>query len=114
MKLSIIVCVYNEVKTISKILEKIDLVQLPYNYEKEIIIIDNNSYDGTKEYLQELVDLNKYQIFFQKENLGKGNSIIKGINCASGDLIVFQDADLEYEPDNYIELITYLKKNNNK
>ncbi len=66
MKLSIIVCVYNEVKTISKILEKIDLVQLPYNYEKEIIIIDNNSYDGTKEYLQELVDLNKYQIFFQK------------------------------------------------
>ena len=112
MKLSIIVCVYNEINTISKILEKIDLVKLPFNYEKEIIIVDNNSQDGTKEFLQKLTELDKYKIIFQEENLGKGNSIITAIDYATGDLTVFQDADLEYEPDNYIELITYLKKNN--
>lgn len=111
MKLSIIVCVYNEINTISQILKKIDLVKLPQNYEKEIIIVDNNSLDGTKEYLTELNNSKKYKIIFQKKNLGKGNSIIEGISHATGDLTVFQDADLEYEPNNYIELINYLKKN---
>jgi glycosyltransferase involved in cell wall biosynthesis len=111
MKLSIIICVYNEIKTISKILNKIDLVELPYNYKKEIIIVDNNSNDGTKEFLEKLFHLKKYKIIFQKKNLGKGNSIITGLNFVSGDLTVFQDADLEYEPKNYIDLINFLKKN---
>lgn len=110
MKLTIIICVFNEIKTIAKILEKIDLVQLPHKYQREIIILDNNSNDGTKEFLKELLVLNKYRIFFQKKNLGKGNSIITGINYATGDLTIFQDADLEYEPENYIHLINYQKK----
>ena len=71
MKLSVIICVFNEIKTISKILEKIDLVELPYNYEKEIIIVDNNSSDGTKEFLKDLLNLKKYKIIFQNKNLGK-------------------------------------------
>ena len=112
MKLSIIICVYNEISTIARILEKIDFVKLPFDYEKEIIIIDNNSNDGTKEFLQELLKLDKYKIIFQKENLGKGNSIITGISHSTGDLVVFQDADLEYEPKNFIDLINHLKKNN--
>ncbi len=112
MKLSIIICVYNEIKTIPQILDKIALVKLPYNYEKEIIIIDNNSNDGTKEFLESLLYSKKYKIVFQKKNLGKGNSIITGLNYVSGDLTVFQDADLEYEPKNYIDLINHLKKNN--
>jgi dolichol-phosphate mannosyltransferase len=112
MKLSIIVCVYNEIDTISKILKKLDLVELPYNYEKEIIIVDNNSNDGTKEFLKDLLNLKKYIIVFQKKNLGKGSSIITGLNFVSGDLTIFQDADLEYEPYNYVDLIKYLKKNN--
>ena len=111
MRLSIIICTYNEINTIAKILKKIDLVRLPFNYQKDIIIIDNNSNDGTKEFLKKLKDLNKYKIIFQKENLGKGNSIITGINYAIGDLTVFQDADLEYEPENYVDLINHLKKN---
>lgn len=112
MKLSIIICVFNEINTIAKILEKIDLVHLPHKYQKEIIILDNNSNDGTKEFLKKLLVLNKYKIFFQKKNLGKGNSIITGINYATGDLTIFQDADLEYEPENYINLINYQKKKN--
>ena len=111
MKLSIIVCVYNEIKTIEEILKKINDVNLPGQFEKEIIIVDNNSFDGTREYLKNLVASNKYKIIFQKKNYGKGNSIISGIRVASGDLTVFQDADLEYEPNNFVDLINHLKKN---
>ncbi|WP_440675414.1 glycosyltransferase family 2 protein [Candidatus Pelagibacter sp. HIMB1593] len=111
MKLSIIVCVFNEIKTIKKILLKIDKVNLPFSYLKEVIIVDNNSTDGTKEYLKELKLPKNYKIFFQNKNYGKGNSVIKGIKAATGDLTIFQDADLEYDPQNYIKLINYLKKN---
>ena len=112
MKLSVIVCVYNEINTIEEILKKIDNVDLPSDFEKEIIIIDNNSTDGTREFLNKLKIANKYKVIFQKKNYGKGNSIITGINEATGTLTVFQDADLEYEPNNYSKLIEYLEKNN--
>ena len=112
MKLSVIVCVYNEIKTIDEILKKINGVNLPNNIDKEVIIVDNNSFDGTKEFLKKLIDSNNYKIIFQEKNLGKGNSIITGIKEANGDLIVFQDADLEYEPNNYIQLINHLNENN--
>ena len=108
MKLSIIVCVLNEIKTIEKILQKINDVELQNNIQKEIIVIDNNSIDGTKEFLQKIQISENLKIFFQKKNFGKGNSIIKGIEESSGDLIVFQDADLEYDPNNYNKLINHL------
>ena len=111
MKLSIIVCVYNEIKTIEEILQKINKVNLPAQFEKEIIIVDNNSIDGTKEFLKNLEKNNQYKLIFQKKNFGKGNSIITGIKEATGDLTVFQDADLEYEPNNYIKLIDHLNEN---
>ena len=112
MKLSIIVCVYNEIKTIEEILNKIDKVSLPKNIQKEIIIIDNCSIDGTKEFLKKKININNYKIYFQAKNLGKGSSIITGISLATGDMIVFQDADLEYEPNNYINLINHLLDKN--
>ena len=112
MKLSIIVCAYNEINTIEAILKKIDEVVLPSPYSKEIIIIDNNSNDGTKEFLNKLIPKNKYKIIFQEKNLGKGNSVITGINEASGTLTVFQDADLEYEPKNFVRLINHLSEYN--
>lgn len=111
MKLSIIVCVYNEINTIEKILKKIDNVALPSPYTKEIIIIDNNSHDGTKEFLKKLLSINKYKIILQEKNYGKGNSVIRGINEASGNLTVFQDGDLEYEPNNYVRLLNHLNEN---
>ena len=112
MKLSIIVCVYNEIQTIEKILKKIVEVNLPRNISKEIIIIDNNSNDGTKEFLKKKIDSNNYKIFFQEKNMGHGNSLIKGISEASGEITVFQDADLEYDPTNYINLINHLLDHN--
>ena len=111
MKLSIIICVYNEIKTIKEILQKVNNVNLSAQFEKEIIIVDNNSKDGTKEFLKNLVNSNQYNIIFQKKNFGKGNSIITGIKEVSGDLVVFQDADLEYDPNNYVKLINHLNKN---
>ena len=112
MKLSIIVCVYNEINTIENILQKIDSTELPSGFEKEVIIVDNNSTDGTRDFLHKLLSSNKYKIIFQKKNYGKGNSIITGIKEASGNLTVFQDADLEYDPNNYLKLIDHLNKNN--
>ena len=112
MKLSVIVCVFNEIKTIEKILHKIDNAKLQNNIQKEIIIIDNNSSDGTKEFLKKIPISNNLKIFLQKKNLGKGNSIIKGIKESTGDLIVFQDADLEYDPNNFNKLVNHLLKNN--
>ena len=110
MKLSIIVCAYNEINTIEQILEQIDNVVLPSQYSKEIIIIDNNSNDGTKEFLKKLIPSDKYKIILQERNFGKGNSVIAGINEASGSLTVFQDADLEYEPKNFVGLINHLNE----
>ena len=110
-KLSIIVCVFNEIKTIEKILSKIDSVKFQNNIQKEIIIVDNNSSDGSKEFLKKISISNNLKIFFQEKNLGKGNSIIKGIKESTGDLIVFQDADLEYDPNNFVRLVNHLLKN---
>ena len=111
MRLSVIVCVFNEIKTIEKILRKINNVELQNNIQKEIIIIDNNSSDGTKEFLKKIPISNNLKIFFQEKNLGKGNSIIMGIRESTGNLIVFQDADLEYDPNNFNKLINHLLKN---
>ena len=68
MKLSIIVCAYNEINTIEQILEQIDNVVLPSQYSKEIIIIDNNSNDGTKEFLKKLIPSDKYKIILQERS----------------------------------------------
>ena len=111
MKLSIIVCVFNEIKTIEKVLDQIKNVKLQNNIEKEIIIIDNNSFDGTKAFLKKIPATNNLKIIFQEKNLGKGNSIITGIKEAAGDLIVFQDADLEYNPNNFNKLLNHLVEN---
>ena len=100
MKLTIIVCVFNEVSTIQKIYNEIENIKLINNFAKEIIIIDNNSTDGTKEILKNIKNKN-IKIIFQGKNMGKGNSIIEGIKIATGNYIIFQDADLEYSPQNY-------------
>ena len=72
MKLSIIVCVLNEIKTIEKILQKINDVELPNNIQKEIIVIDNNSIDGTKEFLQKIQISENLKVFFSKKKFWLG------------------------------------------
>ena len=99
MKLSIIVPCYNEEKTIKKIVEKI----LKFNlYEKEIIIVDDCSTDKSKEIIKLLAQENKViKNIFSEKNLGKGGALKKGIKEAVGDIILIQDADLEYDPKDY-------------
>ena len=99
MKLSIIVPCYNEEKTIKKIVEKI----LEFNlYEKEIIIVDDCSTDKSREIIKLLAQENKViKNIFSEKNLGKGGALKKGIKEAAGDIILIQDADLEYDPKDY-------------
>ena len=99
--LSIVIPVYNEKKTIRKILDKINSLSL----NKEIVIVDNFSTDGTREILKDIEKQKMAKVIYHPRNLGKGTSVQVGINAARGDFIVIQDADLEYEPADYPRLI---------
>ncbi len=102
-KVSIIIPVYNEKKTIQKCLNKVLSTNI-YDFEKEIVISDNNSNDGTKEILKNL-NYSNVKILFREINEGKGANIINAINHVSGDIVIMQDADLEYSPDDYEDLV---------
>ena len=96
-KLSIIVPVYNERKLIPELLAAIRKVQLPY--EKEIILVDDGSTDGSKEILSALGE--GYKVIFLEKNQGKGAAVRRGFKAATGDMVIIQDADLEYSPSDY-------------
>lgn len=102
MKLSIIMPVYNEEKTIGEILKRIKKV--PLNIEKEIIVVDDSSLDSTKNILKKIDDKN-INIIYHDKNQGKGAAVRTGLKHATGDIIIIQDADLEYSPEEYPNLI---------
>ena len=99
--LSIIIPCYNEINTISELIKKVKSSSIK---SKEIIIIDNCSNDGTREFLKNLKD-ESLTIVFNKKNIGKGGSLAKGFELASGTITLVQDADLEYDPSEYEKLI---------
>lgn len=96
MKLSIIICAYNERQTILDAIHQAHAVDLGAGWDKEIIAVDNFSTDGTREIL-ESVDLPDVRVIFHPRNLGKSASVLTGISEATGDYFVIFDADLEYE-----------------
>ena len=101
MKLSVVIPVYNEKNTILCVIDRVRDVEL----EKEIIVVDDCSTDGTREILQTLPPSDDLKIILQPQNAGKGAALRKGFSSVSGDIVVIQDADLEYDPAEYPDLM---------
>ena len=101
MKLSIVIPVYNEHSTIKEIIKRVRSTP----FEKEIIVIDDYSTDGTRRLLQEMENDSDLRIFYHPKNMGKGAALRTGFSYITGDIVIIQDADLEYDPIEYRKLI---------
>jgi glycosyltransferase involved in cell wall biosynthesis len=103
-KLTIVIPAYNESKTIHLILDKVRAVNLLEDIQKEIVIVDDCSKDGTYETIQEYIQNNsvaEISLYKHEKNQGKGAALHTGIKKATGDFVIVQDADLEYDPEEY-------------
>lgn len=104
-RLTILMPVFNEVRTIREILEQVDTADAA-GLVKDLIIVDDGSTDGTRERLQQLDGLKTpFRVLFHAQNMGKGAALRTALTYATGDIILIQDADLEYDPSEYPELL---------
>jgi len=107
MELSVIIPVYNEADNIKRILSAVENVKI----NKEIIVVDDFSTDGTREFLRKKQGI---KLVFHKKNMGKGTAIRSALKIVSGDFVIIQDADLEYSPNQYTRLFKPIKENSTK
>ncbi|MBI3696324.1 MAG: glycosyltransferase family 2 protein [Acidobacteria bacterium] len=106
IKLSVIIPAYNERSTIGEIIHRVQSVNIP----KEIIIVDDGSTDGTRDELEKIKrEHDNVVVILQPRNMGKGKALRTGFAAARGDYVVVQDADLEYDPEDYYKLIAPLE-----
>lgn len=108
MRLSVVIPCYNELNTIDQIIDAVN--NAPYS-DKEIIIVDDCSRDGTREKLREHIETSGrvQKVLYHEVNQGKGAALRTGIQAATGDIVIIQDADLEYDPNEYERLIAPVK-----
>ena len=106
MKLSVIIPVFNEVDNIREILKRVQAAKLA----SEIVVVDDGSSDGTRETLRKLNGKNKVRVIMHEGNHGKGAAVLTGLKAAKGDVLLIQDADLEYDPRDYPALLQPIRE----
>lgn len=104
--LSVVMPVYNERETVSRIIAKV----LALDFVKEVIVVDDGSTDGTRELLREAAFDGRVRVFFHEKNRGKGAALRTGFGHAAGEIMTIQDADLEYDPNEFAELIKPIRE----
>ncbi len=106
MKLSVIIPVYNEVENIKEILKRVKATKKA----SEIVVVDDGSQDGTRDLLKELDGKEKVRVILHEKNQGKGAAVRTGLDAAAGEILLIQDADLEYDPRDYGLLLQPLEE----
>lgn len=109
MLLSVVIPVFNEKNTLLEIVGKID--SLPSSLNRELILVDDGSTDGSRDILKKLESRSDVKVIYKEKNSGKGDSLKIGFKNSNGDYVIVQDADLEYDPNDYQKLLDEIVKN---